>query len=449
MYKIGFGRVDITPAESVPLSGMGINSKRMSRIVRDELYATCIAITDTADTTVLLFTLDLIQSSGHILTIRPQIAACTGVPETHIFLSATHTHSGPDVGNKDWDSAARYREVLPGMLCSAAQQAMADRAEATLYMGQVEAERMNFVKHYKYLDENGKEQYFGDNYGVNTINETTRHMTEADPTIHILKICRAGKKDVILCNWRAHPHSTSGSKTYDLSADFIADYRDYMEKEGVLFAFFQGACGNLNNKSRITEEEITRNCRAFGRQMAMYTQKGLQDMTEVPYGLIKTKKVMLTLPVNKPDAEKMKVVDAVRACWQETMDFTKSSAIGIPYGIRSPYHANSLNHRYHNLPDTEDSELNAIAFGDTLALATAPNELFDTLTVTIEDNAPYAKTLFFGYCNGYTGYIPSAYGFEYTSYETDCCHFNPGCGEIYVETLLNMLNELKGNGNEV
>ena len=445
MYKIGFGRVDITPTESMPLSGMGINSKRMSRVVRDELYATCIAFTDEADTTVLLFTLDLIQSSGHILTIRPQIAAATGVPEDHIFLSATHTHSGPDVGNKDWPSAARYREVLPGLLCAAAEAAMADRSAARLYMGDVEAERMNFVKHYKYLDENGKEQYFGDNYGVNTINDTTRHMTDADPTIHILKICRAGKKDIVMCNWRAHPHSTSGSKTYDLSADFIADYREFMEKDGVLFAYFQGACGNLNNKSRITEEEITRNCRAFGRVMAQYTRKGLENMVELPCGPIKTRQFMLTLPVNKPSEEMMKAVDAVRACWQQTMEFSKATALGADWGIRSPYHANSLNHRYHNLPETEDSELNAVCFGQELAFVTAPNELFDTLTMYVEDHAPFKKVLMFGYCNGYTGYIPSAYGFEYTSYETDCCHFNPGCGEIYRDTFLEMLNELKGD----
>ena len=444
MYKIGFGRVDITPTESVPLSGMGINSRRMSRAVRDELYATCLAFTDESNTTVLLFTLDLIQSSGYIMTIRPLIARCTGVPECNILISATHTHSGPDVGNKDWDSAARYREQLPELLCEAARLAMADRADATMYMGQAEAERMNFVKHYKYLDENGVEQYFGDNYGVNTINETTRHMTEADPTIHILKICREGKKDIVVCNWRAHPHSTSGAKTYDLSADFIADYRDYMEKEGVLFAYYQGACGNLNNKSRNSQEEITRNCRAFGRVMAQYTKNGLQNMTEVPYGPIKTKQFILTLPVNKPSDELMKIVDQVRACWQQTMEFTKSAAIGAPYGIRSPYHANSLNHRYHNLPETEDSELNAVSFGDSLALVTAPNELYDTLTVYVEDHAPFEKVLMVGYCNGYTGYIPSAYGFEYTSYETDCCHFNPGCGEIYRDTFLEMLKELKG-----
>jgi hypothetical protein len=125
--------------------------------------------------------------------------------------------------------------------------------------------------------------------------------------------------------------------------------------------------------------------------------------------------------------------------------FHKSTALGAEFNIRSPYHANSLYHRYHGLPETEDSELNAVCFGEELAFVTAPNELFDTLTMYVEDHAPFAKTMMFGYCNGYTGYIPSAYGFEYTSYETDCCHFNPGCGEIYRDTFLKMLNELKGD----
>lgn len=443
MYKIGFGRTDITPTESVPLSGMGVTSKRMSRVVRDELYATCVAITDEQDTTVLLYTMDLQQPDGFIMSLRPLVAEQTGVPETNIFFCCTHTHAGPHVGNLEKESILRYREQLPKLIPQAAVDAMADRSQSDLYMGQVETERMNFVKHYKYLDENGVEQYFGDNYGVNTINETTRHMTEADPTMHLLKAVRQGKKDIVLANWRAHPHCNSGVTKYDLSADFISDFRDFMEKDGVLFAYYQGAAGNINNKSRITDEEWTRESRAYGRLMAQFARKGLENMTEVPYGPIKTKRFELTLPVNKPSDEMMKVIDEVRACWQSTVDFQKATAIGAHLGIRSPYHANSLYFRYHGLPETEDSELNAVAFGDHLALVSAPNELFDAISVYVEDHAPYDKVLCLCYCNGYTGYIPTAYGFEYTSYETDCCHFNPGCGEIYRDTFLKMLGELK------
>ena len=131
MYKIGFGRADITPTESVPLSGMGLTNKRFSRAIRDELYATCVAVTDGEGTTVLLYTLDL-QDSAYAVQLRPRITKLTGVPETHIFISGTHTHSGPHVTNRDFDCCERYRQMLDERLEEAAVQAMEDRSEARL-----------------------------------------------------------------------------------------------------------------------------------------------------------------------------------------------------------------------------------------------------------------------------------------------------------------------------
>ena len=54
--RIGYGKACITPEESVPLAGMGNTSKRMSTMILDDLYATCVAFTDEKGQTVLLFT---------------------------------------------------------------------------------------------------------------------------------------------------------------------------------------------------------------------------------------------------------------------------------------------------------------------------------------------------------------------------------------------------------
>ena len=442
MYKIGFGRVDITPTESVPLSGMGITSKRMSRVVRDALYATCIALTDEQDTTVLLYTVDLQSTAGTVLSTRSKIAELTGVPEDHIFMSATHTHAGPHVDNQEIESCARYREVLREKLPLAAVEAMADRSEADLYMGQIEAERMNFVKHYYNVDEKGNKLFFGDNFGKAVYDDTTRHATDADPTMHLLRAVRAGKKDIVLCNWRAHPHSTSGVTKYDLSADFISDFREFVEKEGLLCGYYQGAAGNINNRSRLVDEMYTMECRAYGRKLSEFALKGLENMVKVNCGPIRTVQKTLTLEINKPTAEEMEYVERVRKVWQETVDFQLAIAEGAEIGIRSPYQANAMRGRYYD-DDTEDTELNAVAFGDAFAMITAPNELFDTISDYVEDHADFPKVLTLGYCNGYTGYIPSAYGFEYSCYESDCCHFKPGCGEIFRDAFMDMLNKLK------
>ena len=60
--RVGYCRINITPFEPVPLAGYGNTSTRVSRNILSELYSTCIAFTDEADNTVLLFHNDLISS---------------------------------------------------------------------------------------------------------------------------------------------------------------------------------------------------------------------------------------------------------------------------------------------------------------------------------------------------------------------------------------------------
>ena len=49
--RVGFGRADISPEVFVPLGG---GSNNVSYSVEDPLYATCIAITDEMDNTILV-----------------------------------------------------------------------------------------------------------------------------------------------------------------------------------------------------------------------------------------------------------------------------------------------------------------------------------------------------------------------------------------------------------
>ena len=60
--KVGFCRKNITPEGEYPLGGYGDDSRRMCQGVRDPIFGTCLAITDEQDTTVLIFSVDLISA---------------------------------------------------------------------------------------------------------------------------------------------------------------------------------------------------------------------------------------------------------------------------------------------------------------------------------------------------------------------------------------------------
>ena len=97
-FSVGYSRIDITPQTSVPMAGFGRSSERMSQTFLDNLYATALAMTDGEGNTVVLIGMDLQRASDDtVKAVRPLISQVTGIPESRISFSGTHTHSGPDL----------------------------------------------------------------------------------------------------------------------------------------------------------------------------------------------------------------------------------------------------------------------------------------------------------------------------------------------------------------
>ena len=437
--QAGYARVDITPTESVPLCGFGNTSDRMSKNVLLNLYATCIALTDENNNTILLFAMDLQRASDvYVIPARTQISQKTGVPENQIFISASHTHAGPDVDNTTEPSIGRYVPQLIQKMVTIAEKAMADRKPAEMSTGSIETENLTIVKHYKHTDAEGNVHYFGDNFGTSVIDSTTTYATEVDPTMHVVKLAREGAKDIVMVNWRAHPHMHSGATRYDVSADFIGTFRTAMELQlKCNFAYFQGAAGNLNsgNKDRIKANIRTSDCTEFGSLLAGYAKDCLtNNMTVVTDTTIQCRQTIMKAEVDH-SADSL----VAAASLLTGNNFTKDN----PYGIRSKYHASAIISRA-KLGPTIDLELNAVAIGNTFAFVTAPDELFDTNSAWLETQSPYDMTFTLELTNGHMGYIPSAEGFAYSCYESDTTKVVPGTGEKVQEEFLKMLNDMAG-----
>lgn len=439
VLEAGYARVNITPRESVPLAGFGSTSDRMTNYVLQPLYATCIALTDENNNTILLFAMDLQRSSTvYSDPARSLISEKTGVPESQIYINASHTHAGPDMDNTKEPSIVRYNAQLVQKMADAAQTAMADRKPASMSTGSIETENLNIVKHYKHTTADGTVKYFGDNFGSTVIDSTTTYATQVDPTMHVVKLSREGGKDIVLVNWRAHPHFHSSSTKYNISSDFVGTFRAAMELQtDSHFAYFQGAAGNLNsgNKDRIKANIRTIDCDEFGALLADYAITCLQNnMTAVTNATIQCRQTIMKAEVNHSSDH---LYEAAKTLTGSNFYY------GNPYGIRSKYHANAIISIY-KLGETIDLELNAVAIGDAFAFVTAPNELFDSNSAWLETVSPYAMTFTLELTNGNNGYVPSAEAYEYTCYESDCSKVVPGTGEAIQQTFLSMLNDMAG-----
>lgn len=410
VFRVGFGRADITSKVSVPLAGYGNTLERMSQGYLDLLYATCVAITDEKGETVLLYTVDLdLTRTDWMEDQRSKITAATGVPAERIMVSATHTHSGPDILSQIQMGHAYYDTFTNGLV-EAGKQAMEDRSAATVKTGSSEGTGLNFVRHVKMSDGN----MAGDNFGDKSVAVPMEDHHEADREIQLVQFDREGKKSILMMNFQTHPKlaSTAGTPYGQenrpmQTADVVGAVRSYVEKNAdVLVAYYTGASGNINPLDSYVLKNNT------------------NAQTDLPsWGKAAGEIVLAALPGMKEVTEPLAVSATQKIVKAENKDGS----------------------------GTTDVELDAVRVGP-IGFATAPIEMFDTNGLQIKDGSPFETTFVLTMANGMVPgyYVPSQDTWEYKTadgslpYEVGYCHFVKGTGEMFANELVSMLGELNG-----
>lgn len=437
---VGYSRLDITPKVSVPLGGYGNTSERMSTGYQTFLFTTCVAYSDGEDT-VLVFQNDLSNANKKVVDdMRVQIEDKLGIPGECVMIAGTHTHSGPDMYNTAEPSIAQYRQELEKTMFKAAEEALENMVPVTgIYHGSTKAEGLNFIRHY--TTESGIIK--GDNLNTLDPSPVTGHLSEPDNIMQVVRIEREGADSIVLVNWQSHPHRGGGSKNYNITADIVGVMRDYVEKnvDGVRFAYYTGASGNLNPKSYIEELNITKDYWEQGDALGEYAVEVLGgEMTKLEGTNVQITGQVYAGEVNHSEDNLVNVARQVQEEWQKNNDYNTATALANSYGMNSPYHAGAIISRS-GLGATYDVEMYAFSVGD-LSFVTAPYEMFDKQGVTIKEGSPFGATFVITCCNDAIGYIPDKQGFEINCYEANNGKFVPGTGELLAEAYIKMLESI-------
>lgn len=443
-FSVGFGRVKVTPPAGIGLGGFGNTDSRLSKTVLDDLYVTCVAISDGAQK-VLLYSVDFIGvSEQNYHQVAKLVEKALGIPGKNIFITATHTHSGPQIRDGA-ESVTRYMPVFYKGMTTAAKDAVADLDRAETYIGEALTENLNYVR--RYYREDGT--FHGPNFISASTSPVIRHETEADGQMQVIRFDRANQKDVVLVNWQCHATTTSGLNKTDVSADFIGPFRDAAEKENdVFFAYYQGAAGNLAPSSSVDSEPDNGDYKAHGKALAAVLSRTLDSMEKTETGAIVTaeKKVFASANADtegKDVALAQKIVDT----WQ-TGGVETANRLCLEHGFHSYYHARALVGRSkRTATDGKEIWAGAISIGP-IAFVGAPYEMFDQNGVQIKTQSPFDMTFICAYTNGAHGYIPTRDAFAAGGYEVDACFFSAGTGEAMVSEYLGMLEELKKEENK-
>lgn len=420
VLRVGFGRADITSDMPLALGGYADPASRLSVTTitpEDRLTATCVAIGD-GSRTELLFTADMLYMPGEWTDLLGDaIEKAFGIPGEQVHVSATHDHSGPSAGDAHLFGVfmphSAYQEYWQAALVRAAGEALADLAPVKeTGIGAIEVEHMNWVRHWRTAE--------GVMAGVNFAAGTHMGTTEfADPDLQLIRFAREGRKDVVMLNWQAHATSASSggiafgkANRAHISADYPGYLRRFMERQddGILVAYYNGACGNvvLNSRDRtmLPYRRYTETPALIGERLGRYALKALERLTPVETG-------------------------AVQSLRQQ------HTAISVKEG-----------------EITREFEQDAVSVGSALAFVTAGYEMFNCHGKTVKARSPFGMTFVLSNTQG-NNYVPSFQAAHYgilgpaqrTAFEAGsvACRVASGTGEDLVDGMIGLLGRLWNN----
>ena len=422
-FYAGYARADISP-DTFPIA---MQNDRNAVRLKDRIYATCVALSD-GETTLLIMTLDTRHSSTYFLDeMFNEIKQETGVPRENVLISATHNHSSPyHTLNDEWVQSciAAVKQI--------AKEAIADLSSTEAYLGRANSDGLNFVR--RYLLQDGT--YLS---GGSTTQRILAHESEADTEIQLLKFEREGKKDILMVNWQAHAAHAFSTDTNVITADFISKFRYDIEKENdLLFAYYQGAAGNLNLHSLITGKKIQNNYDVVGRKMADICTDALDTLEKAELAKIKVTLSSYTATV---DTARYYRAEALIKANDFEPTRLKNYGFVSKTDVRWTYY-NSAYRQHNGKNGVLELPITAISIGD-IGFVSAPYEMFDTNGMQVKEGSPFKMTFVCAYTNGDYGYIPSSLASSHGGYEVSACCFVNGTGEELADKMINMLKELK------
>lgn len=438
-FKVGFARESIMPEKVIPLAGVGIIDRDYEG-VKDPLYTTCIAITDENGKTVLLYTIDLVNSTVEYTDpAKTQISQATGIPVENIMIAATHTHSAPTITATHINGVPEYKKLVLDAMTAAGKKAIEDQSAAEISAGTAQAEGLAFSRHYTMADGRIEKNFSKGEVPVG-------HPDEPNDTVQIVRFARADekKKDIIMMTFGIHPTFNGQHSDKMISADFVGPTRQHIENEtGALVAYFTSSAGNQTGTSSVPGEgKYTRSqYNEFGKALGQVVIDALPSLKALATGDVTIQNKIFTATAYKDKVEMLPQAKSVSDAYNKNGEAAVQDMLA-EYGFDSVWEAIAIVDRA-NMGKTVDVSLNALTIGE-LSMVFTPFEMFGDTAKDIMAQTPYDMTLVITCANGSLGYFPTEKAYGYQVYEGFVAKVVPGTAEDISATLISMLKEMKG-----
>lgn len=400
-FLAGAARRDITPKVGTLL--YGYNPHQVSTSVHDPLNVTAVAFSDDTETVILLTVTVGDFQTALCDEIREKIGKLCGIPCENVVISATHTHSAPNVaGFEGWgdvDRAYVDEILLPAML-EVSREATASVKPAVVGIGSCNSDvGINRRQH----NRNGGISLGQNPWGC------------YDPVMTVISV-RATDGTGIINMIHYGCHGTAAGCNHEISRDWSGIMCDRLESvTGTLTAYWNGAQGDVG--PRLTNGQTTGDIRYVEELGGVAAQDALRAYRAVgSYHNVELeiKKGTVRLPYRDlPDLMEVRR----RLAEYENPD-TLINIDRLKYSHLRDVEA-ALSNEGENHPTHFTFPQTVVAIGD-VAVVPFPYEMFSAITRRLAAYSPYRHTLGLSNTNGYNAYLPSEDQICLGGYEVEC-----------------------------
>ena len=380
-FRASVVKIDITPETPQNLVGYG---PRNSTGTNDPIFHKIVALDDGTTQFFLISTDICLISPTEYTRVTGLIKKQFGIDPLNVWWTVTHTHSAPEVGP-------------PGMYATY----LADRVVEVdpAYTNMITQKLLDGIKEAR---EKLAPARIGAGWGFSQAN-INRRAIDVDgkaslglnpdgPVDRRIGMIRIDKEDgnplVLIANYPIHG-TVLGAENTLISGDAPGIAAEYAEsKLGAPVLFINGAAGNLAPIYSVYPSPRAGHLSQFrvllGDRIIDANKKILSTTNQVR--LVSGAQTLET--PRKPGLG-----------WPKDLgDYTRTTKEGINM-VRMPVRFLRIN--------------------DDIAIWSAPIELFCEVSNEVRDQSPFEYTFYYGYTNGWFGYMPTAAEYPYGGYEVE------------------------------
>jgi len=406
-FRAAVVKVDITPTGQQWLVGY---APRQSTGVHDHIYHR-IAVLDDGHTQFVLVSSELVGFSPALYDeFAARLERETGIRRVNLWWTVTHTHSSvevgpPGLGKAFSNLAKRYEHDYDHALLEHIQQSLMagiQEARGKLAPASLEAGTGTALAN---INRRARTEKGDIVLGLNPYGPTDRQ-------IGLLRLKRAdGSLLGLIANYAVHG-TVLGQKNTLISGDAPGIVASYVEKKlGATMLFINGAAGNLAPTYTVRDDIPSSHIQEFTVLLGDRILAANRDMAP------RAQVVRL--------AAGEKIVESPRAPqmgWDDSLGKYLRKADDGSALVRLP--------------------VRFLKVSDEVVLWAAPVELFCEIAINVRNASPFPYTFYFGYANGWLGYLPTQQAFGEGGYEVKTSVFTPRIEADLTDSVLSYLQGL-------